>query len=113
MTGAGTLCAHLKEFAEEIHDNAVKQGQWEEGHRGTPEKIALMHAELSEALEATRHGNPRDTHVPEFSCLEIEMADVILRVLDFCAAHDLDIGMAMFKKMEFNKTRPYKHGKVF
>jgi hypothetical protein len=41
-----------------------------------------------------------------------EMADVIIRVLDFCGKHDIDIERAVNEKMAYNKTRPFKHGKT-
>jgi hypothetical protein len=38
------------------------------------------------------------------------MADIIIRVLDACAAWGIDIEQAMALKMEYNINRPYRHG---
>lgn len=73
--------------------------------------IARMHPELSEWLEAVRHAPTADTHCPEFWNTEIEAADIIIRVLDTCGNKGYRIGAAVLAKMEFNATRPYKHGK--
>lgn len=74
--------------------------------------IARMHSELSEWLEAIRKNKRQaDEHCPTFLSAEIEAADVIIRVLDMCGKRGYRIGEAVVAKMEFNASRPYKHGK--
>jgi len=69
-----------------------------------------MHSELSEALEADRHGNPPDDKIPEFSGIEAELADTIIRILDTAEADGLDVIGAMVAKAEMNVGRSHKHG---
>jgi len=98
-----------------VQDNAVKIAK-EHGWvvKDTPEdkavKIALMHSELSEALEAVRTGNPKSEKIPEFSLLEEELADVVLRIMNFGGQLGLRISEAIVAKDEYNDNRPYKHG---
>jgi NTP pyrophosphatase (non-canonical NTP hydrolase) len=100
-------------LAAMVNLNALNHGFWEPD-ANPAEKIALMHSELSEALEALRKDpTAADHHCPEFSNVVIELADCVIRIFDFCAQYKLPIGQAVIAKHEFNKTRPFKHGKKF
>jgi len=65
-------------------------------------KLALIHSEISEALEAVRH---RD-----FENFQEELADAIIRILDLTGGMGIDIEKAVKEKMERNKMRGYRHG---
>lgn len=95
-----------------VHDWAKRKGFWEE-ERNDGEIIALMHSELSEALEALRDDNPPDDKIPQFSGVEAEFADVIIRIMDTAHAKGYRVGEAVLAKMAYNEGRPYKHGRKF
>lgn len=87
------------------------QGFWNSENTG--EKIALMHSELSEMLEADRKNINVSEHIPEFTGIEEELADLIIRALDFAGHHQLRLGEAIVAKMAFNLNRPFMHGKGY
>lgn len=83
------------------------------GQRNEGECIALMHSELSEALDALRHDNPVDEHCSNFHNLEVELADCIIRIMDYAEMKQLPLAEALLAKMQVNCMRPYKHAKQF
>ena len=106
------LAEHINELADAVHANAVAKGFWS-AQRNVPEALCLIHSEVSEGLEALRHGNGPSEHIPEFSGLEEELADVVIRVCDLSAGLGLRLGQAIVAKMQFNASRPHLHGKAF
>jgi len=69
------------------------------------EKIALIHSEASEALEALRKSD-NDNFTEELS-------DVLIRTLELSGFVGEDIGKSTLDKHTKNKLRPRKHGKSF
>lgn len=92
------------------HRTAMNSGWYKDPETGQPikrnfgEVVALMHSELSEALEADRKGL-KDDKLPHRDGREVEFADCIIRILGTGAALGLDIAGALIEKNRFNATR--------
>jgi NTP pyrophosphatase (non-canonical NTP hydrolase) len=100
-------------IAAAVQEIAVSKGWWK-GDRNNGELLMLMVSELSEALEGLRHGNPPSEHIGEFSAVEEELADVVIRIMDVAVARGWKVAEAIVAKIEFNRNREYMHGgKIF
>lgn len=103
--------ASLAMLQAEVHQCNIDHGFWTppaSTEDGT--KIALIHAELSEAIEAIRDGDLPDKHLPHLNSVVVEMADAVIRCMDFCERHGYPLGQAIVEKAKYNITRPHKHG---
>jgi hypothetical protein len=109
----------LSDLQKQIHETAVEKGWWEDD-RNFGMVLALIHSEISEALEAWREspvhfylGAPSGPLVEGPRKPEgwgIELADAVIRILDVCEVHGLNLQDLIEMKMEYNKTRSYRHG---
>lgn len=96
-------------FATKVYQTAVNKGWWQEPREeGT--LLALIHSEVSEALEALRHGNPPSEKAAGFTQAEEEMADTVIRIMDLAHHKGWRVGAAIAAKAAYNDTRPFKHG---
>lgn len=102
--------SQIKDMIEQINDINEEKG-WNENNPSFCEKLVLAHAELSEALEAYRIDDWY--HVEESGKPEgvvVELADAVIRIFHMAKLFDLDLEAALVEKIEYNKSRPYRHG---
>lgn len=114
----------ITEWAKEIHENAVAHGWWEED-RTIGEVCALIHSELSEALEEARAARPMMYVMDEYNGeyiqnpkyfgakkpegIAVELADAVIRVMDWMAycgqEYRLDIVEEQGERLEAGYAR--------
>jgi hypothetical protein len=97
--------------AVRVYTNAIEKG-WYSTPREDGTALMLVVTEIAEAVEALRSADPGkpDKYCPNFSEVEVELADAVIRLMDFGMAKGYRIAEAMVDKIKFNKTRPRMHG---
>ena len=121
MNTEQNIAVTLTNLQNEIHQGNVIAGWWtdlktgvdlaEEARLGTrlgkalvAEKLALVHSEVSEALEGHRK-SLNDDKLTDRLQIEVELADAVIRILDLTGALKLDIGGALQAKRQYNAKR--------
>jgi hypothetical protein len=104
----------LKDLQKQVHALAVGKGWWDK-QINLPEKLCLVHSKISKALEEYRHGTGdlRDVYEGKDGKPEgfpVELSDAVIRILDLCGWLGIDLEAEIFRKHEYNKIRPYRHG---
>ena len=121
----------ITDLSFEIHKNNVAKGFYDK-KTSTAERLALVHSEVSEALEADRKDRRSSIAGIDASFLNLsdddfkayfetyikdtfedELADAMIRLMDMSAYEFVDIGLHIEAKLRYNKLRPYKHGKRY
>lgn len=100
--GFAVLGRHVKELNEHSgwHDVEATKG----------DRIALIHSEASELLEWTRQPGPvQSGHIDALGETE-ELADIVIRAVDYANVYGLHLGPAVLAKLDYNATRGYRHG---
>lgn len=129
----------INQLAKEIHENNKKKGFYE-GEKNIGEMLALIHSEVSEALECDREERYCNMHIPfddagnttfndlqheedimfeEFFKMDVkdtfedEIADIMIRCMDLAAFKGIDLEAHIKAKIRYNSLREYKHGKKY
>jgi len=102
------LVRSMRIFCDEAYETAKDSGFHEEEHPIT-HYLMLVVTELAEAVEADRNGIPEGSK----GSVSEEIADVFIRLADYCGMKEIDIGLAIIQKMSKNKKREFKHGKKY
>ena len=80
----------------------VETGKRKDRNKG--EQLMLMVSEIAEAMEGERK-NLMDSHLPHRKAAEVELADAVIRIADYCGAYGYDLGGAIIEKMKYNANR--------
>lgn len=108
----------ISELVEKSYANARAKGWWD-SPRDFGTICALLHSEVSEAFEEHRNGQPAERiyfgapdsdHPGKPEGIPIELADLVIRIADYCGYAGISLEDAVQTKMDYNATRSFRHG---
>ena len=93
----------FRELQKIIHQQNIDMGWWD-NPREDGTLLCLIHSEISEAMEGARKGL-MDEHLPYRKMEEVELADAVIRILDYAESKHYDIIGAIWEKLDYNRER--------
>lgn len=120
---AESIDISINQWARQVYDLACEKG-WHDEERPRGEELAIhlmnLHSEISECWEAYRAGNldkpcdkaarMEEMGLKPLTCLEEELADIVIRVMDDAVALGVDLEEAIEAKHAYNASRARRHG---
>lgn len=106
------ISRNINMVQEVCHGLAIESGWWNDPITGkclkssfnVPEKLCLVHSEISEAMEGQRK-DLMDDKLPHRKMIEVELADAVIRIFDLAGALEFDLGDSIAEKLAYNATR--------
>lgn len=101
----------LADLVKRAHGASMKAGWYHNPKTGKPkpynkgEKLMLIVSEVAEAMEGERK-DLMDDKLKHRKMAEVELADAVIRIADYCGKNGYDLAGAVMEKMAFNKIRP-------
>ena len=93
----------MSRIQEAVHEFNIKMGWWDKPREdGTV--FALIHSEISEAMEGNRK-NRQDDHLPHLLNEPVELADAIIRIFDYAGRKKFNLSGALIEKWAYNADR--------
>jgi NTP pyrophosphatase (non-canonical NTP hydrolase) len=97
------VATSINEQVKHCHEQACKAG-WHAERREDGTMLMLIVSEIAEAMEGERK-DLMDDHLPHRRMAEVELADAVIRIFDYCGLHGYDLGGAFVEKLAYNRSR--------